>query len=434
MDDSVLGMSAQIWRLRPRFPIPPDARYQRAYGNCSFNRSFQLDSKRRGLISSSEIMPRSLLTPSRRLFLAAGALALPAAQAFAEGAAVLRAVSLEARGQRTRLALDLSRAVSPRTFFLDGPARFVIDLPDTRLALGPRSGEGPGAGIVSRYRYAPRPDGARLVLDLAGPAALERQDVLARRNPGLLIELSGAPIESPAAAPAARGSRRKVIVIDAGHGGHDPGAIGVTGVREKDVVLDTALNLRQALEARGRYRVELTRDSDIFIPLDDRVRIARDHEADLFLSLHADANQNDSAVGASVYTLSERGGQRARGMMDAQNWQIDLGDAPRAGLVGQILTDLTQRETSNRSVAYAEVLINQLEGVTPLLRNTHRNAGLFVLLAPDVPAALLEMGFLTNAGDERRLADQRARARMADAVANSIDHYFAAPRTYMARA
>ncbi|MET0182255.1 MAG: N-acetylmuramoyl-L-alanine amidase [Caulobacterales bacterium] len=364
-------------------------------------------------------------------------MALPAAHAWADGAAQLRAVALETHGRHTRLMVGLSRAVSPRTFFLAGPDRFVIDLPDTALALGARSGEGPGAGVVSRYRFAPRPDGAsRLVLDLAAPATLERQDLVARRNPGLIFELaSSAAIEAPAAAaPLRRTAERKVIVIDAGHGGRDPGAIGVTGVREKDVVLDTAQNLRRALEARGRYRVELTRDSDIFIPLEERVRIARGQNADLFLSLHADANQNSEAVGASVYTLSERGSQRARGMMDAQDWQIDLGDAPRSGLVGQILTDLTQRETSNRSVAFADNLIDSLEGVTPLLRNTHRNAGLFVLLAPDVPAALLEMGFLTNPGDERRLADQRTRTRMADAVANSIDHYFAAPRTYMARA
>lgn len=387
-------------------------------------------------------MTRSLWTPTRRLVLAAGC-ALPAVHAYATDPAVVRAVRVEPTAQGARLVVALSRHVSPNAFFLDGPARFVVDLPDTRLALGAASGAGPGAGPVSRYRYAPRPDGgARLVLDLAGPATLAGQETGGRNSPGLQFDLAAPgsvrlePQNAAAAAPPPRqtGGRRRMIVIDAGHGGRDPGAVGVTGVREKDVVLDAALKLRDALEARGRYHVALTRDADLFIPLEQRVRFAREQGADLFVSLHADANQNAGAAGASVYTLSERGGLRARGMMETQNWEIDLGDAPRTGLVSQILTDLTQRETTNRSAAFAQTVIGELQGVSPLLANTHRNAGLFVLLAPDVPAVLLEMGFLTNAADERRLASDRERMRMADAVADAIDHYFAPQRTYMARA
>jgi len=377
--------------------------------------------------------------------LAAGC-AVPAAHAYATDPAVVRAVRVEPTARGARLVVGLSRHVSPNAFFLDGPARFVVDLPDTRLALGAATGAGPGAGPVARYRYAPRPDGgARLVLDLAGPATLQSQETGGRNSPGLAFDLAapGAvrlePQNAAAAAPAAparqASGRRRMIVIDPGHGGRDPGAVGVTGVREKDVVLDAALKLRDALEARGQYRVALTRDADIFIPLEQRVRYARQQGADLFVSLHADANQNAGATGASVYTLSERGGVRARGMMEAQDWHLDLGEAPRNnGLVTQILTDLTQRETNNRSAAFAQTVIGELQGVSPLLANTHRSAGLFVLLAPDVPAVLLEMGFLTNAADERRLASDRERSRMADAVADAVDHYFAPQRTYMARA
>lgn len=383
-------------------------------------------------------MASTPFSPSRRLVLA-GALALPATAAFGDEPVLVRGLEVSAASDGARLSVALSRSAAPRAFFLAGPDRFVVDIPNARFALGR---EPQPAGPVSRVRRAVQPDGAaRIVLDLAGPAQLGRQEIGGRREPGFSFDLVGAspsiPLTAAAAPPPLRrvdDGRRHVIVVDAGHGGHDPGALGVTGLREKDVVLDTALNLRDALESRGRYRVALTRDADVFLPLPERVRIARDQGADLFLSLHADANANGQASGASVYTLSERGGARARGMIDAQDWAVDLGEAPRSGLVTQILTDLTQRETNNRSVTFAQTLITGLDGAAPLLGNTHRNAGFYVLLAPDVPAALLEMGFLTNAQDERRLADQRARLRMADAVASSIDHYFAQQGVYLARA
>jgi N-acetylmuramoyl-L-alanine amidase len=229
-----------------------------------------------------------------------------------------------------------------------------------------------------------------------------------------------------------RSAPRRTIVIDAGHGGRDPGAVGVTGVREKDVVLDAALKLRQALESRGNYTVALTRDADRFIPLEGRVRFARAQNADLFISVHADANHNREAAGASVYTLSESGAERAQGLMASQNWDLDLGDAPRQGVTHDILVDLAQRETTNRSAQFAQVVIPRLGQVAPLLRNTHRNAGLFVLLAPDVPAVLIETGFLSNVADERRLSDPRARESMAGAMAGAIDAYFATPQLYAA--
>lgn len=216
-------------------------------------------------------------------------------------------------------------------------------------------------------------------------------------------------------------------MVDAGHGGRDPGAIGATGVREKDVVLDAALQLREALESRGRYTVALTRDADRYVELQDRVRFARAQNADLFISIHADSHASSTAQGASVYTISERGETRAQNMMDAQNWDLDLGEAPRQGLAHDILVDLYQRETTNRSAQFAQTVIPRLGAVAPLLRNTHRNAGFFVLLTPDVPAVLIETGFLSNVTDERRLSDPRARQAMAGAMAEAVDAYFAAP-------
>jgi N-acetylmuramoyl-L-alanine amidase len=382
-------------------------------------------------------MTSSLWTPSRHLVLG-GALTLPAAAAWADAPARVLAMAVERSDAGARLTVALDRPVSARTFFLDSPARFVVDLAATALP-GP-SGQGPGSGVVTRYRYAAQPGGgARIVCDLNGPAALARQSNGGVRSPDLIFDLAGRqgvslhPEEpAPIAAPVPNGLRK--IVLDPGHGGLDPGALGVTGVCEKDVTLAAALSLRDALTARGGYQVLLTRDSDVFVPLPDRVRFAREHSADLFLSMHADASRSAEAQGASLYTLSERGAARTEGVMADENWTLDLGaTANGGGMIRQILLDLTQRETTGRSAAFARTAIQALQGQAPLLANTHRSAGYFVLLAPDVPAVLLEMGFLTNAADERRLADGRARDRLAGALASAIDHYFAQPAGYGAR-
>jgi len=377
---------------------------------------------------------------TRRSLLFAGATALGGAalsgRAWADAPAAIRGVLVQESGGGARITVALERQAEARTFFLSDPHRFVIDLANTRLALPEgAAGEGPGAGVVRRFRYAARPDGmSRLVLDLAAPARLTRQELGGRRAPELSFDLAAtAPFEAAAAAqPAPRRTQRRTIVIDAGHGGRDPGAIGTTGVREKDVVLDAALQLRQALESRGNYRVAMTRDADRYVPLEDRLQFLRAQNADLFISIHADSNSNSEAAGASVYTISERGEARAQNM--AQNWDIDLGDVPRQGVAHDILLDLYQRETTNRSAQFARTVIPQLGEVAPLLRNTHRNAGLYVLLAPDVPAVLIETGFLSNVADERRLSDPRARQAMAGAMARAVDSYFAAPQLMAASA
>lgn len=368
--------------------------------------------------------------------LGAGSLALPGQAWAATGAgASVRGVSLTDMGaDGVRVAVALTRQAEARTLFLSGPDRFVVDIADARWSGAAQAGQGAGAGLVSRYRYGPRPDGAvRLVLDLDGPARVTRQSLGGSARPGLSFDLAAHASRSAAPAPitpARPPAARRIIVLDPGHGGQDPGAIGVTGVREKDVVLDAALKLKAALEARGRYQVHLTRANDSFIPLPDRVAFARTHNADLFISLHADSHANPEACGASVYTLSERGANRAQSMMTAQNWDIDVGAAPRGGVVGAILRDLTQRETTNRSALFAETAIHGLSGVAPVLENGHRNAGFYVLLAPDVPAVLIETGFLSNVQDERRLSSPRSREAIADSLAGSIDNFFGAPVLY----
>jgi N-acetylmuramoyl-L-alanine amidase len=226
---------------------------------------------------------------------------------------------------------------------------------------------------------------------------------------------------------------RKVVVIDAGHGGKDPGALG-RDFQEKDITLAAAKALKRRLEREGRYSVVLTRSTDEFVPLETRVKIAREADADLFISRHADAGADSSLHGATIYTLSDKGSDRvARNVINNNDWFINVSLPSRDRAVNQILLDLTQRATKNQSSAFAEMLVNKVGAESVLLQHGHRNAGYVVLLAPDVPAVLLEMGFITNATDEGALSDSEHRARLMGAVGDSIDDYFARQQRYASR-
>jgi N-acetylmuramoyl-L-alanine amidase len=226
-------------------------------------------------------------------------------------------------------------------------------------------------------------------------------------------------------------SQKRVIVIDAGHGGHDVGAQSLVR-NEKDINLAAAQALKARLERTGRYRVVMTRDSDVFIPLEERVQIARRAKADLFISLHSDSAGSDpSPHGASVYTLSDRGVTRVHDVMGPQDSILRGGDKRANLAVSQILLDLTQRNTRNRSAEFAGILLDHISGSVDLLAHSQRDANYFVLLAPDVPAVLMEMGFITNPSDELRLTDADQRRKMMDKVADAIDDYFA-PHAQMA--
>lgn len=235
--------------------------------------------------------------------------------------------------------------------------------------------------------------------------------------------LAGAAPSSAARKAPPRSSKGHVVVIDAGHGGKDPGAMAITGGKEKDVTLKAALALRDLLEADGRYVVKLTRDTDVYVDHEDRVTKARNWNAELFISLHADAAGSSSVSGASVYTISARGEGRIDREASKNNWVIPIEDGTPQRLTG-ILSDLVKRETKTRSAEFAELLLPQLEQAGPVLRNTHRSAGFYVLLAPDVPAVLLELGFLTNTDDAKRLQSERGREAAAVAIKQAIDTYF----------
>lgn len=323
------------------------------------------------------------------------------------------------------------------------------------------SAEGPGTGGVAIWALNPsrlefeldRPMSVARVLRLP-PTGAERQyrvivdldtvsdarfSSVARRDQRRLAKAEADAAKAAekeatllaGGAPASTGSRKAtprrqgghVVVIDAGHGGKDPGAMAITGGKEKDVTLAAALALRDLLEADGRYVVRLTRDTDVYVEHEDRVTKARNWNADLFISLHADAAGSSSVSGASVYTISARGEGRIDREASKNNWVIPIEDGTPQRLTG-ILSDLVKRETKTRSAEFAELLLPELESAGPVLRNTHRSAGFYVLLAPDVPAVLLELGFLTNSADAKRLQSAKGREAAAEAIKQAIDTYF----------
>lgn len=337
--------------------------------------------------------------------------------------------------ERTRVVVDLDRTSRGEVVRPGEDGRVVVALSGVVPARGLT---GTGLGLVRGYRVAGSGASARVELDLATTAEIERRfllppgDGIAHYRYVIDLKATGrAPTAAVRAAEPRRPARRErpLIFIDAGHGGRDPGAQGAHS-KESDVTLAAALALKQELERTGRYRVRLSRESDAYVNLHRRVPLARQAGADLFISLHADAGADPATRGASVYTLSEQGAGRAvREFTRGENWHRSLNLPGRDASVDRILLDMTQRATQNRSAQLARTLLGELEDADrPLLRRSHRDAGLAVLLAPDVPAVLLEMGFITNPEDERMLNDSRARRRLMRAVAQGIDRYFAAPQ------
>ena len=354
-------------------------------------------------------------------------------------------VRLGGDAQQTRLVIDLDQAATGKLISdgaADGHAILVLSQVSAAGGL-----QGVGQGLVKAWAVEQTSGGARLQLDLAPDARIKGRFLLPPADgidhyryvvdvvaaPGQ-VRLTSAKASSvtpvalklrPQIVPAnvTPVSLKKVIVIDPGHGGHDPGAIGAQGY-EKDVNLAAALALKERLERSQRYRVVLTRGDDTYVPLEQRVRIAQGSGADLFISLHSDSGPDASVRGASVYTLSDKASARATRFVKHDDWFMKASLTGDRG-VSDILFDLTQRATKNRSAAFANTLVARIDGKAPLLRRSQRDAGFMVLLAPDVPAVLLEMGFVTNAEDEQFLRDPAQRNRLMSAVGDSIDDYFA---------
>jgi N-acetylmuramoyl-L-alanine amidase len=261
------------------------------------------------------------------------------------------------------------------------------------------------------------------------PTKPEESDVGGETTAGVDVAVVTVPaVQSPGKTVAGNDARIPMIVLDPGHGGKDPGAIGAKGTMEKDVNLQMAKQLKALLEATGRYKVVLTRTDDRLLPLRQRIEVARAAKADLFISIHADHNEKTELRGASVYTLSETASDAeaaavaARENKDGVITGVDL--TTQSPMVSSILIDLAQRETKNLSARFASLLTDQLAERTVVLRDSHRFAGFVVLKALDVPSVLLELGYLSNQDDEAALRSKHHRRAVAKAIRDAIDRYF----------
>lgn len=373
----------------------------------------------------------------RKGILAIGICALLGLAAPFAQAAQLRGVTLvEAEDGSTRAVLDLSKPADYKLFTLANPDRLVLDLSGSSLAGGFRA-PSPN-GVVSGLRTGkPSENDLRVVFDLAAGvqprSRIEREGDSAR----LVVELLGGKGGTAKAAPArtiedviGRGERKLIIAIDAGHGGKDPGAIGPTRKFEKDITLAMARELAAQIDADPGMQAFLVRDRDVFIPLHERYQRAREAQADLFISIHADAAHNKAAAGASVYVLSLRGAssEAARWLADQENAADLVGgvelDARDKNLAA-VLLDLSQNATMRVSDDVAGEVLAALKGVGKTHKHQIERANFVVLRSPDVPSMLVETGFITNPGEEARLSDPAYRKRMAGAIVTGVRNYFA---------
>jgi N-acetylmuramoyl-L-alanine amidase len=231
-------------------------------------------------------------------------------------------------------------------------------------------------------------------------------------------------------APRPKPPPRHILAIDPGHGGVDPGAISPHGLFEKDITLSAARELARQLDATGRFRVVLTRSSDTFVPLRQRVARARLVHAELFLSIHADALPDSDMRGLSVYTLSDQASDRETAALAIRENKDDFVGGIRLSRqrrdIAPILLDMARRQTNNGSLALAHTIVAELGRAVPLLDKPHRSAGFAVLTAPDIPSALVELGCLSNPAEERLLPQRAYQQRLARGLLRAIEDYFAA--------
>ena len=358
--------------------------------------------------------------------------------------------------KQTRFILDLDRKIDLRAFTLGNPDRVVVDLPQVTFKLPDSAGKS-GRGLIKAFRYGlVMPGGSRLVFDLSGPAKIEKAYVLDAANgqpARLVVELAASDratfLKSADKEPEQRSSRppatvaandvggseasdsRPVVVIDPGHGGIDNGTQASSGETEKAIVLAFGLALRDRIAESGKYRVVLTRDDDTFIPLGDRVKVARSQNAALFVSIHADAlpRREGDAQGATIYTLSGRASDaEAERLAELENKAdaiggVNLTEEPTE--VADILIDLAQRETRTFSNRFAHTLMGEMKTAVRMHKHPLKSAGFKVLKAPDVPSVLIELGYVSNRDDLKLLTSDSWRSRSVAAVAQAIDAFLA---------
>jgi N-acetylmuramoyl-L-alanine amidase len=371
-------------------------------------------------------------------------------------------VRLAGDGKQTRFVLDLDKTIRLRAFALADPYRVIVDIPQVNFQLPAGAGTA-GRGLIKAFRYGlVMPGGSRIVFDLTGPARIANSYVVGAANgqpARLVVELEevdrttfvqslgaesqpelkpvvadAADVAAAAAAvapkPAAPVDSRPVIVIDPGHGGVDNGTQS-GGETEKNLVLGFGLALRDRIEQTGKYRVVMTRSDDTFIPLADRVRIAHNQSAALFVSIHADAlpRREGDAQGATIYTLSDRASDaEAERLAETENKAdaiggVNLTEEPTE--VADILIDLAQRETRTFSNRFARLLAGEMKNSARMYKHPLKSAGFRVLKAPDVPSVLVELGYVSNKSDLEHLVSENWRSKTVGSMAQAIDAFFA---------
>ena len=375
---------------------------------------------------------------------------------------VVKNFRLGVHDAKTRIVMDVKGPISYKYFLLANPYRLVLDMLEVDFELNPVSGVLTGGVLGYRFGLL-QPGISRVVIDLSKPLLVDKHFIIkpgAKPQSRLVIDL--VPTTRSKFLDHVRKSRNqktvgllklkseeqkhqtnqefknkfsqkkisksKIIVLDPGHGGVDPGAIGIRGTYEKKIVLMAAKSIKEILAKSGRYNVILTRKSDRFIPLRKRVAIARHARADLFISLHADSIKNGAVRGATVYTLSENASDREAAQLAERENKSDLIvgmdlDA-ESQEVTDILIDLVQRETMNQSAVFADAIVQEITKKIKTHRRPHKFAGFAVLKALDIPSILLEMGYLSNIKDETLLNTDAFQKKLGRAILLGLDRYF----------
>ena len=357
----------------------------------------------------------------------------------ASGSAAAQAVALKdvrvwGSPDSTRLVLDLTAPVTYNLFTLSGPERIVIDIDaidaDLKALAAPAA-----AGVVKGVRFGARgKSGLRIVIDVN--EKVEAKGFLTPPNETyghrLVVDLGHALAAVPPApvkVAGGDGQRDLVIAIDAGHGGEDPGAIGKAGTREKTIALAISKELAERINAEPGMRAVLTRTGDYFVKFKDRIGRARTNQADLFVSVHADAFMDRNVRGSSVYVLSTRraSNEAAKMLADRENAADLIGGVSlhdKSDVLASVLLDLSQNAAISASRDAASRVLAELDTVGQLKKSEVQHASLIVLTSPDVPSMLVETAFISNPEEERRLRDPAHQARLATAIHAGIRRYF----------
>ena len=339
-----------------------------------------------------------------------------------------------------RIVLDGTEKFQYDAFLLGDPNRLVIDIKNARINGNPKI---PANALIRNFRIGELSGGKgkRLVFELKDNANIKRKFALepeaGKSNWRLVIDLSkqGIAVQSKAANSSStykpNPKRKKIIVLDPGHGGKDPGAIGRSyKTYEKNITLSMGKELKKQLEARG-FQVYMTRSTDIFIPLRQRVRIARSYHADLFISLHADSTYNRNAQGLSIYTLSETASDKEAAALAERENKADIIDgmdfSDNSPEINDVLISLSQNDSRNKSSKFAAYVVGEMRKQIKVQNNTHRFAGFAVLKAPDIPSVLVELGYLSNYTEERYLRDANYRKKLGASITKAVVSYFADP-------